>query len=384
MVPSRICVKVCLAENMNLLVVEADPGVSLSLADQFSELGYASLSASNLNSAVRMCDHAHPELIVCDRFEWSEALASQYRYIPVALAASELSTDLLFKAMRAGLADVWRMPGDATELGERVSDLLRRSKAVEGQMETRLNQFVRDLRSDQRAGRLVQLGMLPPNPMAIDHYRLEHRIVPSLILSGDFVDYFRVNERHFAFYVADVSGHGASSAFVTVLLKNLSRRLRREYRPSMMSNPGEILQWLNHELLDQHMDKHVVLLIAICDLETDTVRFANAGHYPPMAFVSKDETRFLNLKGKPIGLFDTVNYEVLALDLSVGDRLVILTDGVLESLPHKSLEDKERHLLEVIRDNESVEELWCALELADTEEAHGSDDVTCLMVTREH
>ena len=31
----------------------------------------------------------------------------------------------------------------------------------------------------------------------------------------EFVDYFRVDERRIGFYLADVSGHGASSAFVT-------------------------------------------------------------------------------------------------------------------------------------------------------------------------
>ena len=41
------------------------------------------------------------------------------------------------------------------------------------------------------------------------------------MLSGDFVDYFRITDRHFAFYMADVSGHGASSAFVTVLSEEL-------------------------------------------------------------------------------------------------------------------------------------------------------------------
>lgn len=368
---------------MSLLVVETGPEAAPSLADQFNELGYPLLSASNLSAAVRICDHTHPELIICDRLEWSEELASQFRYIPVALASSELSADLLFKALQAGLADVWQLPGEAADFAERVAIVLGRAKAVAGQLETRLDHFVRDLKRDQRAGRHVQLGMLPPNPMAIDRYRLRHRIVPSLILSGDFVDYFRISERYFAFYVADVSGHGASSAFVTVLLKNFSRRLRREYRPAMMRNPGLILEWLNNELLDQHMDKHVALLIAVCDLEDDSIRIANAGHYPPMAFVADGKARFLELKGKPIGLFDTVRYDTLTLTPAVGDRLVTFTDGVLDLLPDGSLEAKERLLLEALEGNDSLPGLWQALELADGDDAHGPDDVTCLMVSKE-
>ena len=368
---------------MSLLVVEADPGGGASLTNQLGQLGYALLPASNLNAAVRVCDHAHPQLVICAQLQWAESLAGQYRYIPVVLASADLSEEVLFKAVRAGLADVWRLPARPAHLQKRVAVVLARVKAVAGQLEKRLDQFALDLRRDQRAGRHVQLGMLPPNPMAIDHYRLHHRIVPSLLLSGDFVDYFRISERYFAFYVADVSGHGASSAFVTVLLKNFSRRLRREYRPAMMNNPGQILQWLNQELLDQHMDKHVALLIAVCDLASDSFCFANAGHYPQLAYVSNDGARFMDLRGKPIGLFDAVSYEVATLKLSPGDRLVMFTDGALDLLQEGTLAEKERLLLRAIKENDSMDGLWRSLELTDGEDAQGPDDITCLMVARD-
>ncbi|MEJ2130358.1 MAG: SpoIIE family protein phosphatase, partial [Gammaproteobacteria bacterium] len=127
-----------------------------------------------------------------------------------------------------------------------------------------LTEHLRELQKDQRAGRHIQMGMLPPSPMAIEQYRLSHRIIPSLFLSGDFVDYFRITEKHFVFYIADVSGHGASSAFVTVLLKNFSRRLRREYKVRMLNRPGEILSRLNQELLDNALEKHVKAPRTLC------------------------------------------------------------------------------------------------------------------------
>ncbi len=86
------------------------------------------------------------------------------------------------------------------------------------------------LQEDQNAGRQVQMNMLPVTPWSIEGLEFSHRIIPSLYLSGDFVDYFRVDERRVAFYLADVSGHGASSAFVTVLLKFMTTRLLYESR----------------------------------------------------------------------------------------------------------------------------------------------------------
>src|SRR5690606_39405532 len=86
------------------------------------------------------------------------------------------------------------------------------------------------LQEDQDAGRQVQISLLPATPWEADSFSFAHQIIPSLYLSGDFVDYFRVDERRIAFYLADVSGHGASSAFVTVLLKFMTTRLLYESR----------------------------------------------------------------------------------------------------------------------------------------------------------
>lgn len=366
---------------MSLLVVESDLEAAPSIADQLNEIGYDFLSAPDVKSALRMCEHTQPELVVCDRLEWAEVLAATYRYIPVALMSRELSREALLEALHAGLVDAWETCSDG--LGERVAEVLERVKAVSGQLKMRLDHFGRELERDQRAGRFIQLGMLPPNPKTIDRYRLQHKILPSLILSGDFVDYFRINERYFAFYIADVAGHGASSAFVTVLLKNFSRRLRREYEPSMLHNPGEILQWLNRELLDQQMEKHVAIFVAVGDLEENRVRFANAGHYPPAVFVAGGQARCLEVRGKPLGLFRTLRHEMGDIHLDAGDRLVIFTDGVLEVLPSGPLVQKEQAIAAAVEAHERLESLWRALGLSWDERSQGPDDITCLTITRE-
>jgi len=50
------------------------------------------------------------------------------------------------------------------------------------------------------------MNMLPVTPWSVDGFDFAHQIIPSLYLSGDFVDYFRVDERRIGFYLADVSG----------------------------------------------------------------------------------------------------------------------------------------------------------------------------------
>ncbi|MDO6804635.1 hypothetical protein Q4595_19455, partial [Wenyingzhuangia sp. 1_MG-2023] len=84
-----------------------------------------------------------------------------------------------------------------------------------------LRHGLEELRTDQMAGRQIQMRMLPDS-LNYNGLCCDHRIFPSLMLSGDFLDYFELGEHLLVFYIADVSGHGSSSAFVTVLLKNLT------------------------------------------------------------------------------------------------------------------------------------------------------------------
>lgn len=364
---------------MSLVVVDPDERSAAVLQGQLERLEYEPLAVTDLKLARDLCDHAHPELLICSNLAWAKELSSAHPRLPVVLTCSEEPTnEILLDALRSGLSDVWRVPFDEKFTGERVQAILEKNRLAQSQAEVQLREHVAELHRDQRAGRYIQMGMLPPNPMAIERYKLKHRIVPSLILSGDFVDYFRITDRYFAFYIADVSGHGASSAFVTVLLKNFSRRLRREYRPSMLKEPGEILEWINRELLEQQIDKHAVIVLAIADLERNCVSLVNAGHFPPAILVNSEGANFVEQRGKPVGLFSEVSYDALTVELAVGDRLVLFSDGLLDAL-EGDLAQKESALL-VASKLQEFDEMWQQLGIR---EGSSPDDMTCLTVMRE-
>lgn len=332
---------------------------------------------------MKICEHTLPDLVILDDLEQGRAVAEQHPRLPVVLVTDDaLQTQALLEALRVGISDIWPLPMDDAVLSERMAEIRRRRAAVASDAERQLAEVVAELERDQRAGRYIQMRMLPPNPMAIDSFRFQHRVLPSLILSGDFVDYFRITDRYFAFYVADVSGHGASSAFVTVLLKNFSRRLRREYRPSMLAEPGEILAWINRELLEQRMDKFVALVLGVGDLETQEIRLVNGGHYPPAIHCGRGESEFVEQRGKPVGLFEEVSYDARTIRMEVGDRLVMFSDGVLDAMSDGGLAEKERRLLRAARDGGSVEQMWELLGMSGDESSR-PDDMTCLLVQRE-
>lgn len=362
---------------MNLLVLDTDADrLGRHAADRLSALGYNTHLTDDANVAVEMAAQGSVRLILCCQVESLSDLHELKPGVDVFLVSQgELPHETLVRAMQRGAVDCWRVDAE-DDIGPRIEQALAQSDRTLRALNLEVSEMRSELERDQRAGQYIQMGMLPPNPMAIGHFRLQHRVEPSLILSGDFVDYFQITDRYFACYVADVSGHGASSAFVTVLLKNFSRRLRREYRLSMLANPGEILSWVNTELLDQGIDKHVAMFFATIDMREQRLNFSNAAHFPPAAIVSDKGTSYLEQKGKPLGIFAGVTYETLHVDFNPGARLVVFSDGVLDLIEGETLQVKEACLAQTISECDDMGALW---QRFDTSKI-GSDDVSCLMV----
>lgn len=365
------------AHSMNLLVLDSDADrLGRHAADRLSALGYNTHLTDDANVAVDMAAQGSARLILCCQARSLPALNGLKPGVDIILVTqAELPHDTLVKAMQQGVVDCWRVDAE-DDIASRIDQALLQSERTLRALNLEVSEMRSELERDQRAGQYIQMGMLPPNPMAIGHFRLQHRVEPSLILSGDFVDYFQITDRYFACYVADVSGHGASSAFVTVLLKNFSRRLRREYRLSMLANPGEILSWINTELIDQGIDKHVAMFFATIDMREQRLNFANAAHFPPAAIVSDEGTAYLEQKGKPLGIFEDVTYETLYADFKPGARLVVFSDGVLDLIEGETLQVKEDCLAQTITECNDMDTLWRRFDASKI----GSDDVSCLMV----
>lgn len=364
---------------MAIAVMGDDDESTSSLILRLGRLGFDAVHARRGSRAFAKALEA-ADVILCTSVEQAVVGTEAVGRLPGAfvLLRQELpDAEQLLQAMRQGVIDVVVAPLDDSTLGAHLRAAVNRVKPTDlriaGQLDT--------LERDQRAGQYVQLRMLPPSPWSFGRYRLAHRVQPSMMLSGDFVDYFGIADSHFVFYIADVSGHGASSAFITVILKNFFRRLRREYRPSMLQNPGEILASLNQELLDQGLGKHVTVFIGVVDVQANAVAFANAGHFPHAIHASAGGAGYLEAPGKPVGLFDDVEYDVATAAFKPGDSVVSFSDGVLEAMHEDGLAAKEERLVECAAANApDIAALWAEIGIP---EGPGLDDLTCLVVERE-
>ncbi|WP_417502667.1 PP2C family protein-serine/threonine phosphatase [Marinobacter sp.] len=385
---------------IRILIIDADEKARAELARHLETRGFYVSGYRDLSTASAVIDDNMPDVIfadldpvqiesLADHLEEAESLTPI-----VAFSCSESSKQVV-DALRAGASDFVLKPfsKDKKALGDVIRKLLDRVRL------SRLNQLYRqeledanrdlrdgiaELRADQRAGRKVQLRMLPEKEQFTGGLFVDHLIKPSLYLSGDFLDYFPLTEDKTLVYIADVSGHGASSAFVTVLLKNLSNRLQRNLRRGSTDDilyPDRFLQRINSELLDTGLGKHVTMFVGIISLSERKLKYSVGAHFPmPVLSFEGGETAFLEGSGLPIGLFESPQWEVYEVPLDKPFHLILFSDGILEVIKQKSLDEKEQRLLELVSaGRHTVASLSEALNLDEITEL--PDDIGIVTVT---
>ena len=351
-----------------LLIIDDDEVVRASLAAYLEDSGFSVLQASNGQQGLQVFERDKPDLVICDLrmpqmggLELIRQVTDLAPQTPVIVVSGAGVMNDAVEALRLGAADYLIKPlEDLAVLEHSVRRALDRARLLlENQryrekLETanrELEASLNLLQEDQNAGRQVQMNMLPVSPWTIDEFKFAHQIIPSLYLSGDFVDYFRVDERRIAFYLADVSGHGASSAFVTVLLKFMTTRLMFELKRSRMREfkPSEVLSHINRGLINSKLGKHVTMVGGVIDEEAGLLTYAVGGHLPLPVLHTPGHTRYLEGRGLPVGLFDEATYQDLVVELPPQFSLSLMSDGILDLLPGDTLKDKEAALPEIVK-----------------------------------
>lgn len=319
---------------------------------------------------------------------------------PVIVISGMGMVDDVVEALRRGAADYIVKPlveydvllhsiNRALEVLDLQQENLRYRQRLEA-ANRELQGSLRVLRRDQLAGRAVQSNMLPETPATLGAAHVAHRVIPSLYLSGDFVDYGLVNDNLLSFYLTDVSGHGAAPAFVTVWLKQLVRRMVRERRNARNVVVGaegkdviDAAEWtrlVNKEVLRSKFGCHLTCISGMLDLTTREISFVLAGHLPLPVIVGENDAWFLEGKGKPLGIFPDAKWNIYRAHLPRDHSLVIFSDGVLELLQPKDLIEKERQLLDLLKGTKGDLEAVCSsLGLDNLSDA--PDDVAVLTVS---
>ena len=305
------------------------------------------------------------------------------------------SQDQVAKFFRLGAVDVL-LAGDTSNMLEQTMTRLAQVASMRQQQvidraklestNDELQESLRLLKQDQIAGLEVQKSLMPESPLSAGEYQISHSIVPSLYLSGDFVGYNVVLGRYLLFYFADVSGHGASSAFVTVLLRFMVGRVIRRHQlqedyAALAMAPQGLVEHINSQILATGLGKHMTLFAGSVDMANNVMRYVVGAQLPPPILVVDGEAVFLPGKGKPVGIFEDAIWQVEELEMPERSSLVLLSDGVFDLFPEAQISDKETAILKLLGTRSgTLEDLKEALQIDYIEEPQ--DDISLLLLTR--
>jgi sigma-B regulation protein RsbU (phosphoserine phosphatase) len=173
----------------------------------------------------------------------------------------------------------------------------------------------------------MQRSLLPPArpaPFPVCGINL-----PAYEVSGDFYDFFELDEGHIYFSLGDVSGKGMDAALLMSKTASLFRCVGKT-----LHDPGALLATINRELCETAIHgMFVTMACGILDTATGRVRLANAGHEPPLIHRPDGSFTPVAASAPPLGIMplevgpEGIREELFTLD---GGTLYIFTDGVTE------------------------------------------------------
>lgn len=383
-----------------IVVIDDTDLVRKFLVRHLERAGFPVLQAADGNEGLAVIRACRPQLALCDLrmpnldgLDLLKLVRQEYPELPVIVMSGEGLLQDAIGALKLGAWDYIAKPIEGAVLEHAINKALEKAALIEENRRYRANLEVlnrelkaslRLLAEDEDAGRQIQFRMLPRNHQRFGPYLFTRDVAPSTFLSGDFIDAFLIDQQHFGFYLADVSGHGVSSALVTVLLRTFVQRQVASFTRSgdhLVLSPARLLTRLNDEMARDDLEKHLTIFYGIIDLTEDVLLYANAGHFPWPILCDGGKVTVLEQPGVPVGMVPGTRYEEHRVDLGDHLSLAVFSDGLLEILPQAGVDAKIQYLQQFFgRLDVTVEQAKHAFHLTD-----GSalpDDVAMLIIQR--
>ena len=341
----------------SVLVVDDSAAQRLVLATGLKDWGYRVLQAPSAEEALDILAAEEVDLVLSDWLmpgmsgvDFCAALrrSNPERYIYFILLTSKTDKADVAEGLGVGADDFLSKPVDRGELrarikaGERLLSLERELRAKNDQITQaleRLRSLYDSLDRDLMEARKLQLSLLRERDLDFGTGQASLLLRPSGHVGGDMVGCFQINATTIGIYSLDVSGHGVASALLTARLAGLlsgaaaHQNIAIERLPSGNKgrDPALVAQAMNDLLLSEiETDRYATLAYAEIALDTGAMRLVQAGHPHPVIQRADGSLDRLGDGGLPVGLFEQAQYESFTASLRPGDRLLLVSDGIIE------------------------------------------------------
>ena len=340
-----------------MLVVDDSRAQRLLIAAALRGAGYSVLQAASGPEALELCARLEIDLILSDwmmpdmtGIDLCRALRARHadRYVYFILLTSKSDKGALSEGLGVGADDFLAKPVDTAELRARIKAgdrLLALERELRGNNQLltdalgRLRDLYQTLDRDLAEARALQLSLVPTRTQRLGTGQVSVRLRSAGHVGGDMVGWFQIDPRRLGLYAIDVSGHGMAAALLTTRLAGLFSTAAAERNIALQSGPRgaeprapAVVAAALHRLMlsELQSERYLTLGYAEIDRMDGRVRLVQAGHpHPVIQHVGGAVTR-LGAGGLPIGLVEQASWTDVEARLAPGERLLIVSDGVVE------------------------------------------------------
>ena len=187
--------------------------------------------------------------------------------------------------------------------------------------------LIAELEEELQTAHDLQMGLMPKESPKVPGFDIAGKCLPANHVCGDFYQYF---DRQGRWYIglADITGHAMEAAIPAVMFDGiLKTEIRNDH--SLENLYGNLNQTLS-EILDHHT--FVCFTMGELDPATRTLQLSNGGcPYPYHFRMASGEVSEIELDAYPLGVRAETQYQVQELQLELGDRVVLCSDGIIEA-----------------------------------------------------
>jgi len=181
--------------------------------------------------------------------------------------------------------------------------------------------------SELRIARQLQFSLLPQGAPRLPGLRIAAAYEPMTAVAGDFYEFLAIDEQRSGFLVVDVSGHGVPAALIASMVKVAASSVN-----SCANDPAEFLRRIGNTLSGNLRGQLVSAAYLWMDVGSRVARYSAAGHPPLIRWRTTDGALVrIESNGLLFGVRQGCDYPVCELQLSLGDRFLLYTDGVTEA-----------------------------------------------------
>lgn len=342
---------------LTILIAEDNPADRMLLSTIVSRQGHRVLTAGNGHEAISIFEHEHPQLVlmdalmpVMDGFEAAERIKQLAgdELVPIIFLTSLAENEALVRCLEAGGDDFLSKPYNPIILEAKIQAMgrLRRLQATVRQQRDLIARQNQQLLNEQQVAKAIFDKVAHAG--CLDAPNIRYVQSPLALFNGDLLLAAQTPTDRMFVLLGDFTGHGLPAAIGAMPLAETFYGMAAKGYSS-----GDVLREMNAKL------KRILPVGVFCcatlldiSLQKGTLHVWNGGL--PDGYVIRADGRHVPLASRhlPLGVVEPGNFDDRfdVVPVQPGDRLLLLSDGVLESRNAQDEMFGEQRLLQVLDD----------------------------------